>query len=337
MTVREIAAYAKVSPATVSLVLNNRPGVSAQRRREIQAILRENGYQIKEAPAQAVPNKQIYIVKCRAHYENDEFSIVLIDAIEEYANQSGFTVSILNVDGNTYEQKLSGLDYSKIQGIVFFASEMTNDCLHYTLHMPMPTVYVDNFSDYFAINTVNADQRLISSLAAKHLVNLGHRKVGYLKTAPMRGYLHQRFHYFEAALHGLDAVLLPEFIFEIDLFSENINELLRPLFGQVKEFPTAIFAESDTIAASCVHVLIEMGFSIPEDISVISVDNTKICSYTTPQLTSIDVNAREMGRLAFERLEQLIREPSRPIVHSYITPFLVRRNSTGSAKGRAAD
>ena len=350
MTVRQIAELAKVSPATVSLVLNNKPGVSAQRRREIQKLLEDNGFTIKSRAAKPAPLKQLYIVKCRILNEKDEFSIGLIDSIEEYANKAGYTVSILNIDKNTYEQKLSLLDYSLICGIIFFASEMPEDCLNYTLRTPVPTVYVDVFSDYHAINTVNADQRLISTIAAQHLFNLGHRKIGYLKSSPERGYLDQRFCYFKAALTRLGAELMPDCIFNINLLADNLDELMPDCifninlladnldelileaFRNIKDFPTAVFAESDVIAASCIQVLTNMGFSIPEDISVMAVDNTKICTITTPKLTSIDVNTHELGRLAFERIAQLIEDPGRPVLHSYVTPFLARRGSTANAK-----
>ena len=332
MTVRQIAELAKVSPATVSLVLNNKPGVSAQRRREIQKLLEDNGFTIKSRAAKPAPLKQLYIVKFRILNEKDEFSIGLIDSIEEYANKAGYTVSILNIDKNTYEQKLSLLDYSLICGIIFFASEMPEDCLNYTLRTPVPTVYVDVFSDYHAINTVNADQRLISTIAAQHLFNLGHRKIGYLKSSPERGYLDQRFCYFKAALTRLGAELMPDCIFNINLLADNLDELILEAFQNIKDFPTAVFAESDVIAASCIHVLTNMGFSIPEDISVMAVDNTKICTITTPKLTSIDVNTHELGRLAFERIAQLIEDPGRPVLHSYVTPFLARRGSTANAK-----
>lgn len=332
MTVRQIAELAKVSPATVSLVLNNKPGVSAQRRREIQKLLEDNGFTIKSRAAKPAPLKQLYIVKCRILNEKDEFSIGLIDSIEEYANKAGYTVSILNIDKNTYEQKLSLLDYSMICGIIFFASEMPEDCLNYTLRTPVPTVYVDVFSDYHAINTVNADQRLISTIAAQHLFNLGHRKIGYLKSSPERGYLDQRFCYFKAALTRLGAELMPDCIFNINLLADNLDELILEAFRNIKDFPMAVFAESDVIAASCIQVLTNMGFSIPEDISVMAVDNTKICTITTPKLTSIDVNTHELGRLAFERIAQLIEDPGRPVLHSYVTPFLARRGSTANAK-----
>ncbi len=328
MTIRDIAKLAGVSPATVSLVLNSKPGVGAQRRSEIQALLTEHGYHIKTQPEALAPKKQICCVKYRTNHDNDEFSISILDTIEEYANRSGYTISVVNIAHDTYEQKLTSLDYSNLEGIVFFASEISEECLNFTLRTPLPTVYVDIFSAYKSINTVNADQRQIANLAAKHLVNLGHSQIGYLKIAPERGYLSQRFIYFNAALRELGVELTPMYIFTFDAFADDLDKQLYAAFSELDTFPTAFFAEGDLLAASCIHALTSLGFRIPEDISVIGVDNTKISQFTTPKLTSIDVNMREMGRVAIERLLQLIAEPSRPVLHIYITPFLVRRDST---------
>lgn len=339
LTIREIAKQASVSPATVSLVLNNKPGVGPQRRKEIQTLLLENGYQIKEPAANAAPRKQICIVKYRANHKNDEFSTIILDTIEEYANRAGYAVNLLNIDEHTYEQRLSNLDYASLSGIIIFASEITDTCLNYTMRLPVPTVYVDIFSNHQSINTVNADQRLIAHLAAKHLYNLGHTRIGYLRCSPSRGYLSQRFHYFQSSLRELGMHLVPEFIFNINLFDDNLDEILRTSFADIADtlnFPTAFFAEGDIFAASCIQVLTSMGFRIPQDISIIGVDNTTIASFTSPPLTSIDVNTSELGHMAFDRLMQLMQDPRRPVMHCYIEPFLMRRDSTGPAHTRSS-
>lgn len=332
MTIREIAKLIGVSPATVSLVLNNKPGVRAERRKEIQTVLINNGYTIRACNESPVQKKQIYLIKDRSHYENDKLTVSIIDTIEKHAHQAGYITSILNIDEFSYEQKLSSLNYDDIQGIIFFFMDITADCLNYTLRMPVPRVYVDFFSEYYFVNTVDADQRMIAHLAAQHLINLGHRKIGYLRAAPSIGYLSQRYSYFQTAVSKLGVQIIPDFIANINPFADNTDEILRSLFSSAPELPTAIFAEIDSIAASAIRVLTNMGFSIPEDISVLAVDNTEICSLTSPKLTSIDANTHEMGRLAFERLSALIQDPSRPVLHSYVAPFLVRRDSTGPAK-----
>lgn len=329
MTIREIARKLGVSPATVSFVLNDRPGVGAQRRQMIQNALLENGYEIKRSEKKIASPKQICIVKFRATHKNDEFSIVVLDAIEEYANQAGYTVSLLNIDQNTYEQKISAMDLSGLQGIVFFASDMQEDCLNYTIRLPLPTVYVDAFFSDKSVNTINVDQRLIAYWAADHLFRLGHKKVGYLRCVPTRNELSHRFFHFKTAAERHGMQLMPDFIFDIDNMPDRIEQALQAALSNVKVFPTAIFAESDIIAAKCIHLLTMMGKKVPEDISVIGIDNTTVASMASPPLTVIDVNARELGHMAFERLEQLIRNPERPVVHSYIEPFLVRRSSTG--------
>lgn len=336
MTIREIAKLANVSPAAVSIVLNDKPGVGPQRRKEIQALLIQNGYQIKSKTCATQRKRQIGFVKCQEKYRYgvDEFSSVILDAIEESANQSGYSVLIVNLSSSNYEQKLSSLDYENLDGMIYFASEISEDCLNFSLQIPLPSVYIDIFSSKKSINTVNVDQREIAYLAAKHLRMLGHRQIGYLKTSPERGHLRHRLPYFRAAMHDLDMQLLPEFLFNFDIFAEDLDEQMRIAFSRVSKFPTAIFSEGDQLAANGLRILKDMGYRIPEDISIISVDNTSISQFITPKLTSIDVNMKELGQLAIERLLLLIENPTRPVLHSYITPFLVRRESSGHAPSR---
>lgn len=336
MTIREIAKKLGVSPAAVSFVLNDKPGVGAQRRQMIQQALLENGYEIHQTEKKNIPPKQICIVKFRATHQNDEFSIVVLDAIEEYANRAGYTVHLLNIDQNTYEQKISAMDFSALQGIIFFASDMQEDCLHFTIRLPLPAVYVDAFFSDQSVNTVNVDQRLIAYWAADHLYRLGHQTVGYLRCVPTRNELSHRFFHFKTAAERHGMQIMPDFIFDIDNLPDRIEQALQAAFAQVQEFPTAIFAESDIIAAKCIHLLTMMGKKVPEDISVIGIDNTTVASMASPPLTVIDVNARELGRMAVERLVQLICNPDRPVVHSYIEPFLVRRSSTGICREKSA-
>lgn len=327
MTIREIAEKLGVSPAAVSLVLNNKPGVGEKRRQLIQNALRENGYQLR-FPEKKILSQQICIIKCRASHQNDEFSILVLDAIEEYANRAGYTVSLVNITNDTYEQKIAALDLENLCGIIFFASDMQEKCLQYTMRIPLPKVYLDGcFSDR-SINTVNIDQRLIANMAAEHLHKLGHVDIGYLRCVPTRSDLKQRFIFFKAAAERLGLNIMDNFVFDIDSTSENVERVIIPAFTDSSLHPSAIFGESDVIAAKCIQNLLQLGISVPEDISVIGIDNTRIALFSSPTLTVIDVNARELGRMAIDRLQQILADPSRAIVHSYIEPFLVQREST---------
>ena len=165
-------------------------------------------------------------------------------------------------------------------------------------------------------------------MAAEHLHKLGHVDIGYLRCVPTRSDLKQRFIFFKAAAERLGLNIMDNFVFDINSTSENVERVIIPAFTDSSLHPSAIFCESDVIAAKCIQNLLQLEISVPEDISVIGIDNTRIALFSSPTLTVIDVNARELGRMAIDRLQQILADPSRAIVHSYIEPFLVQREST---------
>ena len=332
MNIRELAKLAGVSPTAVSFVLNGRPGVSRENRSKIKQLLLENGYILKNEEKKPTSDKKICLVKCRSNYKNDDYSINVLDAVEQSAKHFGYSLNVMNISQSNYASVLADIDYVAIDGIVFLASEFTPECLKYTLRTPIPTVYIDIYADFEPINTINADQRLGSFLAARHLHSLGHRKVGYLRYFPLHGCLNQRFLYFKSTLHRLGMELDPNFIFEIDFTGEDAETQIKAALQNATELPTAIFADSDIIASSCVQLLQQQGVQVPQDVSVLGFDNTKLSSFVTPKITSIDIQAYETGQLAMERLHNLIEGPAQHVVQSYVSPTLIIRDSTACCR-----
>lgn len=334
MTIRQIAELAGVSPAAVSFVLNGRPGVSPEKRQKIQWMLREYGYTIKSEAEKSIAKKQIRFIKCRSKYQQDEFAINILDAVEGAAVALGCSVGVINIDPASYELTLSALDYSEISGIIFLASELTPECLRYTFQLPVPTVYIDIDANSEPINTVNAAQRSGSFLAARHLASLGHRHIGYLRSRPQYGCLGQRFECFQNAARQLELELAPAHIFDVDILAEGMEERLLRRISRTYKLPTAFFADSDALASIGIYALQQNGLGVPEDVSVIGFDNTKLSSLITPRLTTIEINVNEMGRSAVERLCQLMEDRTRPASYTDVSVSLVKRDSTAFCKGK---
>lgn len=327
MTIRQIAALAGVSPATVSFVLNNRPGVSAEKRQAIEALLLEHGYTLKNTP-QEKPGRQLRFVRFRSAYPNDEFSADMFEAVERSVDPARFRLVLTNIDASNYRLALENMDFSEIAGVIFLASELTPDCLRHTMDLPVPAVYLD-IEGGRGVNTVNADNREGTYLAARHLHSLGHREVGYLRCRPALGCLEQRFDEFRRAVSGLGMTLIPRHVFELDLLAADIEEQLYRLLTRAETLPTAFFADDDVLASAGLHALQRRGLRVPEDVSVVGFNDTRLASFVSPPLTTINIHAAEMGRLAVERLCALIADETRPPVRCDVSVELVRRGSTG--------
>lgn len=333
MTIREIAKQIGVSPAAVSFVLNNRPGVNPEKRHMIKKVLLENGYTLKNhSPSTSQHHsdapKHIKFVKLRTRYQNDDFAACILDAVEQSAKEKGFHLSITNMDHEDYRKVFSSFGKEKIDGIIFLASSFSESLLDSMAEIAIPLVYIDFENRHHAINTVNADHYHGTFLAVRHLLELGHTRIGYLRCKQRIGCLQQRFHYFKQHLTALGGQLEPDNVIEVDMLSPHLEDDMCGIFAQQKRLPTAFVADNDTIAASCLYALQRRDIKVPQDISIIGFDNAQISSLIFPRLTTIDVNIEELGRSAVERLQALMRHPQRSAVRINVSVNLVEREST---------
>lgn len=334
MTIGEIAELVGVSPTTVSFVLNNRAGVSPERRAEITRLLLDNGYTLKSTPsskATAAPTNLIRFVKLRSRYQNDDYACCVLDAVEKSAKENGFDLSLLNINGDSAAD-FASLSNSSADGMIFLASSFTENLLEYTSNITIPCVYIDFGFIHHSINTVNADTDNGMYLVVKHLHELGHKKIGYIRSKQQIGCLRQRFECFNQYLYEFCHTTEPFCVLDLDMTAPAPEEQLYQEFSKLSELPTAFVTDNDTIASACLYAIQKLGLDVPKDISIVGFDNALISSLIIPRLTTVDINFDELGHIAVERLKSLIENPHRSAIHINVDINLIKRESTGAAK-----
>lgn len=329
MTVREIAKKLGVSPTAVSFVLNNRPGVGAENRARIREMLLANGYEIRQTK-QAAPSKNIKFIKMRTSFQNDYFAVNILDAVERRATQLGYQISLTTITPDTDLSALLFKEREPVEGIIYLASSFTKKELKKTCRLPFPSVYIDFEEDpenLYRINTINADNYHASYLAVRHLYSLGHRRIGYIKSVQQLGCLNERFRYFKQHLSSLGLGLLPEHVLTVDLSKDDLEVQLWRKIKALRTMPTAFVAENDVVAVGLLYALLILDYRVPEDISIIGFDNSRISELIRPALSTMDVNVEELACTAVDRLIHLIQEPRAPI-HVNVGVRLIKREST---------
>lgn len=331
---KDIAKELGISPATVSLVLNNKPGVGEETRQRVLNAVRQTGYYPTVLDKQMMNrNGNIKFVVYKKHgkvVSDTPFFSELIEGIDREARKGGYNFSITYVD----EQQDDIAAMAKMikneepDGILLLATEMNAEDLDIFKKLNIPLLLIDSCFEYEDIDSVVIHNSEGAYRAVRHIVDLGFLDIGYLHSSVAINNFEQRRLGFrkEMVEHGLR---IPEDnIFLLEPTLEGAYRDMKSQIEKKKDIPQAIFADNDIIAIGAVRALKEAGYQIPGDVSVVGFDDMPMCEIMEPKLTTVKVYKQGMGRIAVKRLIEIIEE--KPVEHLkiYVGTELVIREST---------
>ncbi|MFC5724075.1 LacI family DNA-binding transcriptional regulator [Streptomyces gamaensis] len=336
MTARlaDIAAQAGVSEATVSRVLNGRPGVAAATRRSVLAALDVLGY---ERPLRLRERSAGLVGLITPELDNPIFP-AFAQVIGQALTRQGYTpVLATQTPGGSTEDELTGMLVERgVAGIIFVSgmhADTTADTQRYERlrAQGVPFVLVNGFSERIRAPFVSPDDRAAVRLALTHLVALGHRRIG-LALGPRRYVPVQRK--IEGFLEGMRELLgagagAAEEMIEHSLFTlEGGRAAAAALLDRGA---TAVVCASDMMALGVVRAARERGLRVPRDVSVVGFDDSPLIAFTDPPLTTVRQPVRSMGQAAVRALLEEIAGTPAPHSEFVFLPELVVRGSTASA------
>lgn len=330
---RHVAELAGVSEATVSRVVNDRPGVSESTRRAVLAALHQLDYEPTGVRRRARTGLVGLIVP---ELTNPVFP-AFAAAIESELAARGLT-ALLCTSTPSGMQELDYLDVleeHQVAGIVVVSglhADRTADHSRYTelADTGTPVVVINGRTPDLTVPSVNVDHRHASDQVVAHLVGLGHRRIG-LTTGPER-YVPaaERIEGFRlaAARYGLESAPTITTVFG----SEGGHAGARHLLA---EDVTAIVCGSDLMALGAIRAIEDVGLTVPRDISVVGFDDAGPWQYTSPPLTSVRQPIDEMSRAAVRLLVDAAEHEVPAATALTFRTELVVRGSTGPAKVRS--
>jgi len=339
MKAKEIARLLGVSPSTVSLVLNNKPGVGEETRQQILKLLKENNYNVPDIPTEHVPERHIQFIIYKKHgkvISDTPFFSVLIESINRAARTADFNLIITYVDENQDDipSILVQIDKTRPAGLLILATEMASEDINNFKYLGCPMLLLDNqFADQ-DIDTVCINNADGVYKAVSYLVSLQHKEIGYLDSKVWINNFEQRLRYFKYHLLKYGAVLPEGNIFQLTPTMDGAYLDMKTYLSLGKDMPSALFAANDIIALGASRALKEAGYQIPQDISIVGFDDIAFCEMSDPPLTTIHVYNQHMGSVAVKRLVELIEQPSIEIQKTYISTHLILRSSTRSQIGQ---
>jgi len=328
-TIYDVAARAGVSKSLVSLVLQRSPRVSEQRRAAVLAAIQELDYRPSTAAVSLAGTRSRTIGVVLDDFRNQWF-VDLLTGLRESLQDQGHRLVVADRFLNT------GLDLSPVEGFLsmrveglVIAGEPDPDLV---VPSSTPVVVAGGRAALPRADTVANDDLAGGRMAAEHLIELGHVRLGFVggqsaaSDARLEGW---RAGIDVAGGAGTDgssvtgvAVVLPA-----DVTEETGVTGTHRLLDEHPDV-TAVFAANDVTALGAMSAIAERGLRVPEDISVIGYDDTPIAASRYVGLTSIDDRSIDIGRGAGARLLERIADPALPTTEVLVEPRLVARRTT---------
>jgi len=328
LNIRQIADLAGVSIATVSRVLNGRGDVSEETRELVSRVIRENGYTANRS-ARGLSAGRTGLVGVLVPLVFPAYFSGILAGAAEALSERDFQI-VLSPTGGEHEREVSIVDrlHGLTDGALIILPEESSEELERLLDSGFRFVVLDplmpleeRIPSVSAAHTSGADQ------AMKHLLDLGHRRVGQITGPPGWVATEDRRRGYRAALAAAgilpDPTLEQEAEPEIDPGRAAAEQLL-----DLPERPTAIFAFNDNIAIGAIQAARARGIRVPEELSIVGFDDIEHATIVTPALTTVRQPLAEMGRTAVSLLMRLLEGQRFETLHVELATRLVVRDST---------
>lgn len=329
VTIRDVAQRAGVSVATVSKVINDRYGVSAETFTKIKKVIEEMGYE-SSLVARSLRNHRTNVVGVLVS-DIEPFSAELLKGAARALRGSGYELVVYSAGGKTADhvgwerRALTRLAGTLIDGALL----VTPTVVGHTVGAPV--VAVDPHTGPDDVPTVDSDNRYGAELATQYLLGLGHRRIGFIGGRPDLESARLREVGFRESIAraGLDVdpALLRNGSFEPETAQVAAAELLT-----LDPPPTALFAANDVSAITAMAEAAARGLRVPEDLSVIGFDNIPESALTDPPLTTIEQPIQQMGERAVEMLLRLLAGHLPEPVRETLPTRLLERGSCAAPK-----
>jgi DNA-binding LacI/PurR family transcriptional regulator len=325
---KDIAKITGVSISTVSKALNNSSEIKRETKARIIKVAQDLNYEFNPGKPDSKRKNRLIGVICPE--VNSNYYTQLISSVGTHVVSRGYQyiVAISDFRTDKEERYLELLGNSGVDGIIFITEnkniEAVMSSIKYFWNIPLVLIAADAETDNFDCIRIDDCHGVV--IGVEHLIKLSHSKIGYIGDHLTESRLKT---YREVlARHGIpvdqNLIQIPDTRFE-----ECGYKGMKAMLGAGA--PTAVFAAYDDIAIGAMRAISEHGLSIPEDISVIGMDNVTVCPYLTKSLTTVSNPIKEMAAVSVSILSHKIEDRSFTVVqHVALKPELIVRETTAA-------
>lgn len=333
-TLATVAASAGVSVATVSKVLNGRSDVAPATRARVQELLRTHDYGSQLRTIERQPTIELTFRGTIGAYSSE-----IVQGVAAAAAELGVSVTIgvkpvdqrpsAKVEATTWARNLA---VSGRRAVIAVTDELGPEEFTALSRLRLPLVVIDPMNipspDVVSVGSTNFRG---GQAAARHLVELGHRRIAYLGGRSTAECSQARLAGLRSALETAGVALPDDYVHSTPDFRYQDGLDGAPRLLSLPHRPTAIFAASDELARGAIEAARSMGLSVPQDLSVVGFDDTEIARIASPPLTTVRQPLQEMGAVALRTALRLVDGEKIDSNHVELATELVVRASTAAA------
>jgi DNA-binding LacI/PurR family transcriptional regulator len=330
ISLKQLADHLSLSPATVSLVVNNAPGIrtiAMATRARVLAAAKEFNYHPNRL-ARSLRTRQTFTIGVIVPELSEGYFTMVMNAVESYFLQAGYLHYVVCHQGQSdLIDEYSRLLLNRfVDGFL-----LVNTALHQAVSVPV--VSISGHKKMDGVTNIMLDHNRSAVLALEHLYKLGHRRIAFMKGQKHASDSQARWASTIQLAEKIGIEIQPELsiYLEANAWSPELGYLpVKKLLERTRDF-TALFCFNDIAALGAMRAIADAGLSCPDDISVVGFDDIATAAYSIPSLTTVRQPLRQMGEMAAQLLIKRIQNPAQAYPDSVnFDPELVVRQSTAS-------
>jgi len=331
VTIRQIADAVGVSVATVSRALNHSDHpINPETKQRILDLARDLGYRPNQV-ARSLRTDRSPIIGVICDDITSAFTTAIVRGIQDRLKADGYFCIVINTDWDPVNEQRAIQDLAghSIEGIIF--AETSHPFANLELNVEdKKCVFVHRLFPKGYAHSVVPDEIYGGRLAAEHLIQLGHQRVGYINGPNVYFSSEERLQGYKLALNDagipFDPALVEPGNFEVGRGYEAATKLL-----ELAEPPTAVFAANDLMALGAIYAAQDKGLRIPDDLAIVGYDDQKIASLSRPTITTVTLPCFQMGQASAELLLALMQKDAAATEEITVKGELIIRESCGAA------
>jgi LacI family transcriptional regulator len=314
VTIKDVAAHASVSVATVSAVMNGNKYVSPELEQRVRASIESLGY-MRNNMAQGLKTQISHTIGLIIPDITNPFFTNISRGVEDVVNARHFSLIL----GNTDEDAQKELNYfhllkgKRADGLIIAPTAQGHEIAPSWPLQQFPVVSIDRSLFNLGIDTVLVDNQKGARDVVEHLIHLGHRRIGIVTGLPGVVPTDERLAGYKEALEANNIAIDPALIVVSRALISNGEQGTLQLLTKIEDRPTALFLMDGTMVIGALQAIAKLGLHCPEDIALVGFDDSPWASVVSPHLTVVAQPTYEIGQTAaqflFDRLENPKREP----------------------------